>query len=60
MIINEIEKYTNELILSEDERELLINKVIKSNEYQKYIKLEIDSVYEANIFQLQNARSLAK
>ncbi|MDD2565524.1 MAG: diguanylate cyclase [Candidatus Gracilibacteria bacterium] len=54
IVINEIDKMTKKVILSVDEKEYLINKILKSDEFQKYTKIEIDSIYESNIFQLNN------
>jgi len=56
LFINEIEKLTNEILLSSEEREYIFNKIIKSSEFQKYSKIEIDSIYETNIFQVETKK----
>lgn len=54
MAVNEIEKTTNEPFIPEEEREIIISKILKSIEFQKFSEIEIDSIYEWNILRLGN------
>ncbi len=53
MAINEIERNQNEILLIEDEKEIILEKVIKSVEFQKFMKSEIWDIYESNIFNIE-------
>lgn len=54
MAIKEIERNIDELWLSEEMKELIADKIIKSSEFNNYMKSEISTVYDNDLFQMKN------
>lgn len=53
MFCNEVERNLNALFLTEEEKEALVEKILKSQEFQRFMKSEVGVIFDSNIYNLE-------